>query len=252
VPKVYMHRFWDSVYKYDAFYRFKMDKRKRFKLTLEIFKDIFKICPRVQGQDFDALPTEEEIVCISHGELLLLSLTKAYLERHLVLTSFVSLEYKSFREETQIYGAILPESLTSPEMKETKSYKSYLVSIEEPTRKSKKVKRPAKKSTKAPARGVVIRENSKMPLSKKKEKTHPSSSGAVKTVPSVTSEGTGVKPGVLDVTEEESSESKAESWGNNKDDNNNKQDSKSEGSDQENDSDDDKTHVTPSNRVPSD
>nr|GEV12447.1 hypothetical protein [Tanacetum cinerariifolium] len=35
---------------------------------------------------------------------------------------------------------------------------------------SKRVKRPAKKSTKAPARGVVIRETSEMPLSKKKEK----------------------------------------------------------------------------------
>nr|GEV48605.1 hypothetical protein [Tanacetum cinerariifolium] len=41
---------------------FKIDKRKRFKLTLEIFIDIFKICPRVQGQDFDALPTDEEIM----------------------------------------------------------------------------------------------------------------------------------------------------------------------------------------------
>ncbi|GKF50394.1 hypothetical protein Tco_0146861 [Tanacetum coccineum] len=41
---------------------FKIDKRKRFKLNLEVFKDIFKICPRVQGQDFDALPTDEEIV----------------------------------------------------------------------------------------------------------------------------------------------------------------------------------------------
>ncbi|GKA41997.1 hypothetical protein Tco_0734657 [Tanacetum coccineum] len=37
-----------------------MDKRKRFKLNLEIFRDIFKIYPRVQGQDFDALPTDEE------------------------------------------------------------------------------------------------------------------------------------------------------------------------------------------------
>ncbi|GJV35609.1 hypothetical protein Tco_1408086 [Tanacetum coccineum] len=62
VPEVYMHQFWDSVYKHDIFYRFKMDKRKRFKLTLEIFRDIFKICPREQGQDFDALPTDEEIV----------------------------------------------------------------------------------------------------------------------------------------------------------------------------------------------
>ncbi|GJW42129.1 retrovirus-related pol polyprotein from transposon TNT 1-94 [Tanacetum coccineum] len=62
VPEVYMHQFWDSVYKHDTFYRFKIDKKKRFKLTLEIFRDIFKIYPRVQGQDFDALSTDEEIV----------------------------------------------------------------------------------------------------------------------------------------------------------------------------------------------
>ncbi|GKD13311.1 hypothetical protein Tco_1197718, partial [Tanacetum coccineum] len=43
------------------------------------------------------------------------------------------------------------------------------VSTEEPTGKSKRVKRPSKKSTKAPARGVVIRETPEMPLSKKKE-----------------------------------------------------------------------------------
>nr|GEU68593.1 hypothetical protein [Tanacetum cinerariifolium] len=62
VPKFYMHQFWDSVYKHDTFYRFKIDKRKRFKLTLEIFRDIFNIRPRVQGQDFDALPNDEEVV----------------------------------------------------------------------------------------------------------------------------------------------------------------------------------------------
>ncbi|GJR80617.1 hypothetical protein Tco_0151402 [Tanacetum coccineum] len=49
--------FQDLVYKHDTFYRFKMDKRKRFKLTLEIFRDIFKM-----GQDFDALPIDEEIM----------------------------------------------------------------------------------------------------------------------------------------------------------------------------------------------
>ncbi|GKD33526.1 hypothetical protein Tco_1249035, partial [Tanacetum coccineum] len=80
-------------------------------------------------------------------------------------------------------------------------------------------------------------------------KTHPSSSGVVtkptpsaeKIKPSVTSEGTGVKPMVPDVTEEESSESEVESWGNDEDDNNNDQDSSSEGSDQDKDCDDDKT-----------
>ncbi|GKC66029.1 hypothetical protein Tco_1098627 [Tanacetum coccineum] len=80
-------------------------------------------------------------------------------------------------------------------------------------------------------------------------KTHPSGSGtvtktapsAVKIKPFVTNEGTGVKLGVLDVTKEESSESEAESWGNDKDDSNNDHDSSGEDSDQENDSDDDKT-----------
>ncbi|GKG32340.1 hypothetical protein Tco_0429850, partial [Tanacetum coccineum] len=44
------------------------------------------------------------------------------------------------------------------------------VSLEEPIRKSKRVKRPAKKSTNAPTAGVVIRETLVMSLSKKKEK----------------------------------------------------------------------------------
>ncbi|GJR73454.1 hypothetical protein Tco_0085819 [Tanacetum coccineum] len=75
-------------------------------------------------------------------------------------------------------------------------------------------------------------------------KTHPSGSGtATKPTPStalikpfVTNEGTGVKSGVPDVTEEESSESEAESWGNDDDDSNNDQDSISKGSDQDKDS----------------
>ncbi|GJS73724.1 hypothetical protein Tco_0706565 [Tanacetum coccineum] len=143
-----------------------------------------------------------------------------------------TLRFVSPKEETQIYGAILPESLTSPEMKETKAYKTYLVSTEEPTGKSKRVKRHAKKSTQDLARGVVIRETPEMPLSKKKEKyeevrkkslrdfykTHPSGSGTVtktaisaaKIKTSVTNEGTGVKPGVPDVTKEKSFENDKE------------------------------------------
>ncbi|GKC96628.1 hypothetical protein Tco_1162070 [Tanacetum coccineum] len=63
VPEVYMHQFWDSIYKYENSYRFRVDKKKKFDLNLEIFKDIFQICPRVHGQNFDALPTDEDIVC---------------------------------------------------------------------------------------------------------------------------------------------------------------------------------------------
>nr|GEV09818.1 retrovirus-related Pol polyprotein from transposon TNT 1-94 [Tanacetum cinerariifolium] len=98
VPEVYMHQFWNFIYKHDTFYRFKINKKKRFKLTLEDFQDIFQICPRVPGRNFDALPSKEDTVsflielnhtersihsmmlvlirCINPGELLLLLSTE--------------------------------------------------------------------------------------------------------------------------------------------------------------------------------
>ncbi|GKG00733.1 hypothetical protein Tco_0302423, partial [Tanacetum coccineum] len=122
-------------------------------------------------------------------------------------------------------------------------------------RKSKRVKRPAKKSTNAPTTGVVIRETPVKSLFKKKEKkslrdfhkTHLSGSGTVtkispsaaKIKPSITNKGTGTKPGVPDVTEEESTKSEVGSWGRDEDDSNNDRDSRSEGSYQESDSGDD-------------
>ncbi|GKB01050.1 hypothetical protein Tco_0829094 [Tanacetum coccineum] len=222
-----------------------------------------------------------------------------------------SLRFVSAKESTQIYGAILPECLTSPAMKESKAYKTYLgyatgvvppkmarkfkkaspskkdsdlVPVdEEPVQKGKRVKRPAKKSTTKPAAGVVIREAPMETKSKSKEKekvdvtrgkgiellsevalteeaqmkevrkkslrdfhkTHPSGSGTVakkppsvdKITPTVTSEGTGDKPGVPDVTEDDSTKSESESWGNDEDDSNNEQESSNEGSEQENESD---------------
>ncbi|GKA32568.1 hypothetical protein Tco_0718935, partial [Tanacetum coccineum] len=315
---------------------FKIDKRKRFKLNLEVFRDIFKISPRVQGQDFDALPTDEEIVSflrdLGHtGEIhslndVTIGLDKLRLSRAQILwcmyhqknVDFVELLWEDFiyqidnnayitqekmyyprftkviihyfltqdktlswrnkigmhtskddylintlrfvsaKEETQIYGAILLESLTSPEMKETKSYKTYIgfATGATPLKKARKVKRPAKKSTQALTRGVVIRETPERPVSKNKEKVDVArgkgiellsdvalteEAHAAKIKPSVINEGTGVKPGVPDVTEEESSKSEAESWGNDEDDINNDQDSRSEGSDQDKDIDDDKT-----------
>ncbi|GJV94551.1 hypothetical protein Tco_1546128 [Tanacetum coccineum] len=195
-----------------------------------------------------------------------------------------TLRFVSAKEESQIYGARLPKSMISPEMRETKAYKTYLGYATGVTPPKKRVKRPAKKSSDAPTTGVVIRETPVKSLSKKKEKmtvekckgidllsevaltkeaqyeevrkkslrdfhkTHPSSSGTVtriapsaaKIKPSVTNEGTGVKLGVPDVTEEESTKSEAESWGKDEDDSNNEHDSISEGSDQERDSGDDK------------
>nr|GEX36642.1 hypothetical protein [Tanacetum cinerariifolium] len=62
VPEVYMHQFWNSIYKHHDFYIFKINKKKIFKLILEVFRDIFQICPRFKDQDFDALSSEEDTV----------------------------------------------------------------------------------------------------------------------------------------------------------------------------------------------
>ncbi|GJT51550.1 retrovirus-related pol polyprotein from transposon TNT 1-94, partial [Tanacetum coccineum] len=266
---------------------FKIDKKKRFKLTLEVFRDIFQICPRVQGQDFDALPSEEDTISFLRD-------LEAYLERLVLLTNFVFPEHKSFwaytiRKASQIYGAVLPECLTSPEMKESKAYKTYLgyatraippkiarkfkkaspskkdnvpvQADEELVQKGKRVKRPAKKSTTTSAAGIVIREALVETKSKRKEKEKvdvahgkgiellsnvalteedqikelPKKPPSVeKITPTVTSEGTGDKRGVPDMTEDDFTESKSESWGNDEDDRNNDQESSNEGSEQEN------------------
>ncbi|GJY66457.1 retrovirus-related pol polyprotein from transposon TNT 1-94 [Tanacetum coccineum] len=178
VLEVYMHQFWDLVYKHDTFYIFKIDKRKRFKLNLEIFRDIFKICPRVQGQDFDALPTDKENVSflreLGHtGEINSLNdvvvdqmhqpwrtftalinkslsgkitgLDKLRLSKARILSDKTiswrnkigmhtskddylinTLRFVSAKEESQIYGAQLPKSITNHEMREIKAYKTYL------------------------------------------------------------------------------------------------------------------------------
>ncbi|GKE14886.1 hypothetical protein Tco_1422463 [Tanacetum coccineum] len=109
-----------------------------------------------------------------------------------------TLRFVSRKEASQIYGAVLPEFLTSPEMKESKAYKTYLgyaigevppkVAIkfkkaspsknesdlvpgdEEPVKKGKRLKTLAKKSASKPATCIVIREPHVETKSKRKEK----------------------------------------------------------------------------------
>ncbi|GKA98117.1 hypothetical protein Tco_0826011 [Tanacetum coccineum] len=62
VLEIYMHQFWFIINKKDyTSYKFKIDK-KRFSLSMEVFKEIFQICPNLLNQEFDALPSDEEIV----------------------------------------------------------------------------------------------------------------------------------------------------------------------------------------------
>ncbi|GJW06607.1 hypothetical protein Tco_1569030 [Tanacetum coccineum] len=109
-----------------------------------------------------------------------------------------TLRFVSRKEASQIYGDVLPECLTSPEMKESKAYKTYLgyatgdvppkiarkfkkasptkkdidlVPVyEEPVIKGKRIKRSVKKSSTKPTTCIVIREPPVERKSKGKEK----------------------------------------------------------------------------------
>ncbi|GJW37466.1 hypothetical protein Tco_0060386 [Tanacetum coccineum] len=149
-----------------------------------------------------------------------------------------------FQEKKRLRSMkLLPECLTSPEMKESKAYKTYLcyaTGVVPPkiARKFKKAS-PTKKDSDlvlvdeepvdvAYGKGiellseVALTEKAQLKEVRKKRlrefhKTHLSGSGIVakkppsveKTISTVTSEGTSDKPGVLDVTEDDSTESES-------------------------------------------
>ncbi|GKA89522.1 hypothetical protein Tco_0811334, partial [Tanacetum coccineum] len=218
-----------------------MDKKKKFDLNLEIFRDIFQICPRVHGQNFDELPTDEDIVSffkeLGHtGEIKTITnivvdqmhqpwrtfatiinrslsgkitgLDKLRLSRAQILwgmyykknVDYVKPLWEDFTY--QIDNRVTPPK-KAYKFKKPASPKLTNVQVlpKEPTRKLKRVKRTAKKSSDASTTGVVIRETPVMSLSKKKEKM----------------------------------------TGSDEDDINNDQDSRSEGSDQESNSGEDNT-----------
>ncbi|GJU16856.1 hypothetical protein Tco_1144822 [Tanacetum coccineum] len=207
VPEVYMHQFWDS------------------------------------GQDVDALPTNEEIMSflIEFGHTREInSLNDVVVDQmHQPWRTFAALINRSLFGKTT--GAMPPKKARKFKKPASPQLTIVPISPEEHLRKSKRVKRPAKKSTKALTGGFVIRETPKMSLSKKKEKVDVAKGKGVellsevaltedayvaKIKPFVTNEGTGVKLGVPDVTKEESTKSEAKSWGNDEYDKNNDNNSK--------------------------
>ncbi|GJT35782.1 hypothetical protein Tco_0926201 [Tanacetum coccineum] len=144
------------------------------KIDMEVFIEIFQICPRLSNKDFDELPSDDEIVsfikefdhkgdiksvsevslirCTNHEELLLKSSTSAYLGKLRVLTSFDFQEFK-------IYGecSIRRRTLVTEEEEEP-----------EPAKKAVSSKKPA---TKRQSAGVRIRDTPGVSVSKKKALT---------------------------------------------------------------------------------
>nr|GFC54770.1 hypothetical protein [Tanacetum cinerariifolium] len=107
-----------------------------------------------------------------------------------------TLKFVSKTEDSQKYRALIPDGMINQDIKNSKAYKTYYdfatgkttpkkakkfkkgasplkklspVLEEEPTKKSKRVKRPAKNSSTTPTTCVVIRDNLSVFVSKKKK-----------------------------------------------------------------------------------
>nr|GEW45050.1 hypothetical protein [Tanacetum cinerariifolium] len=61
VPEIYMQEFWATAYVHQHTIRFKINNKKHI-VSLESFREMLHICPRIHGQSFDELPFEEEIL----------------------------------------------------------------------------------------------------------------------------------------------------------------------------------------------
>nr|GEW21289.1 retrovirus-related Pol polyprotein from transposon TNT 1-94 [Tanacetum cinerariifolium] len=170
VPKVYMLQFWDSIHK-DIFQIFprvhgqNIDDFPLMKILCLSSKNLV-----ILGKSRQSLMLLL-IRFINLGELLPLSSTEVYLERQLEDFTYQidnrdktvskrnkinmhtskddylinTLRFVSVKEESKIYGARLPKSMTSPKMRESKAYKTYLsyATGATPLKRAQRIKKPA-------------------------------------------------------------------------------------------------------------
>nr|GEV48117.1 hypothetical protein [Tanacetum cinerariifolium] len=120
-----------------------------------------------------------------------------------------TLKFVSKTEDYQKYGALIPDGMINDDIKLSIPYKTYLdyATGKVPPKKVRKFKKPASPKPK------TVSASPKEPTQKE---VLDKQTGKTKDI----SEGTGVKPGVPDMSKEDSSDSDDESWGDSEDESN--------------------------------
>ncbi|GKC03151.1 hypothetical protein Tco_0994761 [Tanacetum coccineum] len=215
VPEIYMQEFWVIVSRHHSSLRFKLNG-KSHTVNVDNFRDIHKICPKLpdyfMAKD-QGIPQRNKMFWHYARDDFM----------------FTTVRVISKHQDTQVYGAILPQHLTDQAMLESKAYMTYRAyATGEKTPKPKTIKKkvdsessPKTKSTQA-SKGKRIMTLAKGDKPAKKKQSATKSKGLTvlseSKVPdeqqqniSGTNEGAGDKPEVPDVPEYRS-ESKEESW----------------------------------------
>ncbi|GKE44701.1 hypothetical protein Tco_1471985, partial [Tanacetum coccineum] len=279
--------FWHTITKIknSSSYKFKLDKKK-YTIDEEVFHDILQICPRFPNQEFDAPPSDEEIVtfvkelrhkggiksvtevvvdqmhqpwrtfatiinrCLSaktsyfvfqidnrdamkQEKMYYPKFTKAIIHHFISKDKSISMRNRIFMHtvrDDSVLGAATPKKARKFKKPAYPSKKKALIAVEEPAEKLKEAppKAERNKGTELLSEALSLEEAQlKNAIKRIKRETNihqagGSSEGAdlESEVPDEpkgksinTSEGTGLKQGVLAVSKADSSKSEYESWG---------------------------------------
>ncbi|GJV46804.1 hypothetical protein Tco_1437016 [Tanacetum coccineum] len=160
VPKIYMHQFWNTVNKIgntDA-YNFKIDKKK-CRVDTKVFREILQIYPRLPNQEFDDLPSEDDLVSFikelgysGNCEMLFAIRTdqmhqpwrtfavvinrlmyqadkretSSARKEHMPYPRFTKVPSSLFLKQKIINGALIPDGMINDDIKLSTTYKTYL------------------------------------------------------------------------------------------------------------------------------
>nr|GEV56050.1 hypothetical protein [Tanacetum cinerariifolium] len=185
VPEIYMQEFWATTYVHQQSIIFKINNKKLI-VSLESFREMLHICPRIHGQSFNELPFEEEILDFIRN-------TKAYKEYYAFATREVVPKPKaSARRKRSGSGTFItpPNATTTP---------TQTITVTPRLTAAAKGKQTAK-SLSAPSEVTRTEaQQLKIVLKRSRQQTHISQPGS-----SGTDEGTGLKLRVPDVPTNES------------------------------------------------
>ncbi|GJV01023.1 hypothetical protein Tco_1330293 [Tanacetum coccineum] len=237
VLEIYMQQFWFTISKVnDSYlYQFQLDNKK-FKIGVELFRNILCICPRVPNKEFVAPLSDDSFVTFLKslgykGSLIFtkviihyfLSKHKSIPKRHCSRSNCIKndgvlgrLKFIRKGEDNQVYGMTIPDVMMNDDIKKSKAYPTYLaistgIVVPKKVRKGMKATTtPTKKGSITTEENILFDPDEALQLGESMSLTEAKIVEEERRIPKGSSEGFGTK---LEVSDETKGKSKGSSEG---------------------------------------
>ncbi|GJY75545.1 hypothetical protein Tco_0480661 [Tanacetum coccineum] len=266
VPEIYMQEFWVTISRHHSSLHFKLNG-KSHTVNVDNFRDILKICPKLADLTFQVENKNSK----KNNDMYYPRFTKAIVDYFMAKDQAIPKRNKMFwhharddfmfttirviskHQDTQVYGAILPQHLTNQAMLESEAYMTYRAYASgEKTPKPKTTKKKVESEAFPKTKTTQATEGKRIKSSAKGDKAAKKKQPAETSMDKCADEGTGDIPGVPDVptygsddeqiswkSSEEDDEDEVNVSENDDDNDNNDDDDDVDNQDEENQDDDD-------------